>query len=441
MTALDSSTAESQQHAEEFFLWALASLQLKVESEQDGGYKLHVSEHMQGEFECSEVLRFSFGRSGESPSPDVRSARLGSPFWKRVVQCLRQLGHVVHAMPRRQPASVHQLAPCLFAHYDVQGGRVHLGGCSLDDHPLLRYTYLMDVVGGATAPQLFHVYRAPDGRPVDESLLRALCVNDVIPTGPKAPRVADEDATRWRAAGMQHAPDVAGDSHTEFLLATVIWCKFVQCKLLFEIGESRADLALSDWAQLLVDNVVAPPPFRCPATGKESYRLVTTDDGRITVPEAIAVCDESGRQVLLTELDTCENSGRRVLAEYLRTCPVTGARLLQSTLVACSQCRQDVDQRCLQGDLCLACRSLESVSHDDARMAQVLGDHPQLDRWSNWKLAETASVYVITARSFFRRRLVVVDRETLALRHVAEASLLSRRWTGIPPDQWEGYLK
>jgi hypothetical protein len=74
-------------------------------------------------------------------------------------------------------------------------------------------------------------------------------------------------------------------------------------------------------------------------------------------------------------------------------------------------------------------------------MAQVLGEYPSLDRWSRWKLSETRTVYVLSARSFFRRLLAVVDKETLQMTRLAESAPLSRIWNDIPPEQRESFLK
>ena len=43
----------------------------------------------------------------------------------------------------------------------------------------------------------------------------------------------------------------------------------------------------------------------------------------------------------------------------------------------------------LEGDRCPACRHLVPTTKDDPRMARILDAFPKLDRWRNWKVAET----------------------------------------------------
>ncbi len=224
------------------------------------------------------------------------------------------------------------------------------------------------------------------------------------------------------------------------MLATVIWCKLAVGKLLFELGDSSAEKPFGLWAQQLADGVAKPPPFRCPATGRESYHVVATDDGRITVAESIASCECSGRRVLDSDLEICAVTGRRVLGEYLQTCAVTGERVLADKMVTCGQCCQEVSPRAVSGGRCRACRSLQGVARDDPRLARILGEYPKLDRWSRWRLAETVDVYVLTATSLFRRLLLVLNKESLEATHVAEGFRLAGDWSEVPPSQWDEFL-
>mgnify|MGYP001764805059 CR=1 FL=1 len=81
------------------------------------------------------------------------------------------------------------------------------------------------------------------------------------------------------------------------------------------------------------------------------------------------------------------------------------------------------------------------VSKSDPRMARVLDEHPRLDRWRTWRLAETATVYVLVARRWFSRLLVVVNKETLELRRLATGGGLTSAWHDVAADQWELALK
>jgi hypothetical protein len=350
------------------------------------------------------------------------------------------MGKVVHAAPAGQPDSVRQLTSRLFDAYTVDGGSVRLGGCTLEDQPLLRHTYRIRSANSKTDDRLAHIHTSIEGRPVDDNLLSTLQVEDLVPFEGKPPRVSDEDARRWADAGKRRAPIVAQDEQAELLVTAVVWCKYFHCKLLFEIGEARADLSFDGWAQLLVDGAIEPPPFECAHTGHSSYHLLAIDDGRMTVPEAITECEESGRQVLESDLVTCAASRRRVLPELLHACPVTGERVVPSAMATCSMCRQSVSPLCLVGDRCQACRTLRAIRADDPRMARALGEFPRLDRWSRWRIAETDTSYIVTAKSFLRRLLLVLSKEPLDATHLATGSRFGHRWVAVPQEQWKEYL-
>jgi hypothetical protein len=84
---------------------------------------------------------------------------------------------------------------------------------------------------------------------------------------------------------------------------------------------------------------------------------------------------------------------------------------------------------------------MKSVKKADPRMARVLHEHPALDRWRHWRISETSRVYVLVARGLLRRLLIVVDKETLELRHLATGSRLSGGWTIVEPDQYAYALR
>jgi hypothetical protein len=422
----------------------LETLQLAAQRWGAEAYEFVVPADQREDFGGREVVRFGWNavagaHEGQAGTP-AEVLALGSPLGDQLLSRLKRLGPVVHAAPRGQPVSIHELASALFAPYRVEGGSVRLSGCSLEDQPLLRYTYGVrsrDADGGL---RLEHVYASPQQQAIEDDLLAALRVNDLTPLVARPPRLPDEQVAAWLAHGERQTPRLAGDRRADFLLTTVIWCKRASGKLLFELGESSAERSFDLWAQQLVDGTALPPPFRCAATGRESYHLVATDDGRITVADAIARCEHSGRRVLDSELETCAVTGRRVLGEFLRVCSISDECVLSGELVSCTQCRQEVSPHAISGGRCRACRSLQPVTPDDPRLARILGEYPKLDSWPRWQLAETASVYVLTARSLLRRLLLVLDKESLEALRVAEGFRLTRHWPEIPPAQWDEFL-
>jgi hypothetical protein len=439
-TTQQPSPSEVDLGTREFFLWALATLQLPAETHDDGVFEVRIPADRQGDFEGRDSVRFTF-------DPDCLASHAGivlltacSPLGRDILEQLARSGPTVHAVPQTQSVNVPELTSRLFEAYTVQGGSLRLGGLSLEDRPLLRYTYAVRSPDGGAGTRLVHVYASSEGRPIDEELLSALGARQLVPLHGRPPRMVLEQNAQWQEFGQQHAPLVAEGDQSDFLLATAIWCKFALGKVFFEIGDSRAETDFQGWAQLLVEGSVLPPPFRCPATGLQSHQLLAMEDGRITVPEAVTVCEESGRRVLTSDLEACCITNRRVLPEYLLTCPVSGDRLLQSVTVTCTQCRQAVSPRSIRGGRCAACRSMEAVPRDDPRVARVLGEYERLDRWGHWRLAETSRTYVLTARTLLRRLLVVVDKESLQIAHLADAGRFSSNWSDVLEVQRRDYL-
>jgi hypothetical protein len=56
-------------------------------------------------------------------------------------------------------------------------------------------------------------------------------------------------------------------------------------------------------------------------------------------------------------------------------------------------------------------------------------------------MSETSRVYVLVATGWLKRLLVVVDKETLELRHMATGSRLSHRWAAVEPAQFAYVLR
>lgn len=439
-TAQQTPAPEVDAATRQFFLWALATLQLPTDATEDGVFELLIPPEKQERFEGQEKIHFRFSGVDSSNGPGPAFLFLGSRLGTQILAELSQLGPVVHAAPATQSVSVSELTSRLFEAYTVQDGNARLGGCSLEDRPLLRYTYSIGSIDGGLGSRLVHVYASPDGRPIDDGLLSALGTRELAPFSGRPPRVSGTERSHWRDFGEQHAPIVADCERSELLLATAIWCKYAQGKVLFEIGDSRAETEFQGWAQLLVDGTILPPTFRCPETKLQSYQVLALDDGRITVPEAVAVCEESGRRVLTSDLESCCVTNRHVLPEYLHTCPVSGERLLQTVMVSCSHCRVEVSPHCIRGGRCAACRSMEAVPGDDPRVARVLGEYERLDRWPRWRLAETSQSYILSAHSLLRRLLIVVNKESLLVAHLAEAGRFSSSWTEVPETQRKDYL-
>jgi hypothetical protein len=81
---------------------------------------------------------------------------------------------------------------------------------------------------------------------------------------------------------------------------------------------------------------------------------------------------------------------------------------------------------------------MSAVTKDDPRMARLLGEYPRLDRWPQWRMSETLTSYLAIGSGVWRRLLVVADKETLELRHLASGHRLSKRWSPLSPTDYQG---
>ena len=337
--------------------------------------------------------------------------------------------HLIHVAPANQPCSAHQIAERLFPAYSVDGGNVHLAGCTLEDRLFLR-------LGFCRREESIEIYVDADGHEVDGQLVEALGMTTVIglerPPRPFEPEIERLMAAGSRAAARRFPPD----SPPGLVATAALWCKFAQGKLRFAVGQDTADLPFAGWSRTL-----RPPPFVCPYTSVSTFHLAATDDGRIVPAEQIEICAETKRRVLSGDLVTCSVTGRRAVRDVIATCPISGKEVLRNEMVECSVCGQRISPAAIRRNQCTACRKLQPVSKADPRMARLLDEHPLLDRWQNWRISETAAVYVLTAAGWFKRLLVVVDKESLELKLLATGNRIFSAWHVVEPSQYDYVLR
>ncbi len=337
---------------------------------------------------------------------------------------------IEYTVPADQPQSVHQIAERLFPAYNVAGGSLHLAGCSLDD----RLFWLAEV---GSPPNVVNVYLDPEGKPVDAELVEQLGMSHLTELEKPLQLIEPNQATFIESAARRLCDESVDerDSSTPVSL-TAMWCKFVEGKLRFVIGENTADLPFEGWVRPL-----QPPPFVCPYTGAETFNVAATDDGRIVAAEKIETCQETGARVLEEDLETCAVSGQLAVKELVEACPVSGQRVLVANMTTCSTCGEDVSPSSLRRKQCSACRKPTSLDKDDPRMARVLHEHPLLDRWNRWRISETSTVYILVGSGWFRQILAVVDKESLELKRLATANRLATAWNVVDPTQHEHVLR
>ncbi|MHB8863380.1 MAG: hypothetical protein ACYC6N_13310 [Pirellulaceae bacterium] len=433
-----------------FVLWCLEALGLHARPDEAGIYCLEIPGQQAIAGSASPHphaglagRRFVFDDANvvtrEVPET-VERLTFASPLGQWLCEQLRGGAWPVQAAASHQPTSVHELTAQLFAPYQVDEGRIYLAGCSLEDRPFLRLSFF-NAQAPAGGAQVVHCFGTSDGQLLNERLIEDLTLDALTPlTGPT--RRFDPDVLRqWTEVTSRQFETSRAEGEWLLLAATLVWCKYAEGKLTFTIGARSVDVAFAGWGRLLADRRIIPPPYTCPVSGRSSYWLGATEDGRITAAEGIATCEVSGRRVLVEELERCDETGQRVLPEFLLTCPVTGHRVLSALLKRCAMCQQQVSPRAIEEERCSACRGLTPITKEDPRMARVLDAHPKLDRWRNWKVAETASVQIFVGISTLRRLLIVVDKHTLDVLHVAGGARLSSRWTDATPVQrteWVG---
>jgi hypothetical protein len=71
----------------------------------------------------------------------------------------------------------------------------------------------------------------------------------------------------------------------------------------------------------------------------------------------------------------------------------------------------------------------------------IFGEHPGLDRWKNWRLAETATVYIARAEGVVQRLLAVADKESLAVKRLATATRFAPNWIDVSEAEHAELLK
>ncbi len=413
-----------------FVLWSLENLGAVVTRDDRGRFCARLPEDYPDPFGAGDELEFSFGKDDLS---------VDGPFFCWWIRQLDARHRVFHAAPEDQPRSVHELSSLLFSAYQFPKGKIHLGGCTLEDQALLRFTYTSSEATVPATGELVHTFLTTEGQAVKPAWIRTLGLGRLTAYPQKPPAIGAAQAAKWQEMIGQQAEGQHGPvSNNQLLAITVVWCKYAEGTLVFSADDRAVEVPFSGLAQLFSSQT--PPPVVCPVTGKSSHEVEVLDDGRITVPDAVGICEISGKRVLTVELTTCETTGKTALAEYFETCPVSARRVLRDEFQACAMCGQSVAKDILKQKNCSACNSLHPVRKDDPRIARVLGQYSKLDRWRGWRIGETASVYVLTATAVLRRLLLVLDQDTLEPRRIAFGSRLHRRWNVLPPAQWPEYL-
>ncbi len=410
----------------DFVRWALAQLELIVCEEPDV-LRLQLPEADQASFAGQTELKLPLQRTTQDDS--CEAIDLDSRFGRWLLAKLQVLGPAVSIRPTQQPTAVNDITQKFFAAYQVEGGRVHLGGCQLDDYAFLRLSFIAADDKGHG--ELRHTFVAHDGSAVSDQLVHDLGLLEVEPILQLPPRIDDAALQSLITAGRRVAAQTTTSrdpnaTTVEPVAVSLVWVKHASGKLHFTINNTTVSLPFSGWAKLL-----QAQSYTSPQSGASSFHLAATDDGRIDAFDQIATCEQSGQRVLQQELVTCSVTGKHVLEEFTETCPVSGKPCLTEQFTTCPTCQQQVSQQALTEGICTACRHMSKIKKDDPRLVWILGEHAGLDRWNHWQLSETKNVYIAQASRWTKRLLVVVDKETLAVHHLAIAGKFGSVWVPV----------
>ena len=130
----------------------------------------------------------------------------GSRLMAQLIDQVRTLGSAAHAAPRIQPTAIREVSERLFGAYTVDGGRVQLEGCTLEDRPILRLTCRVRIEGLEPRDELFDVCVDDQGRAVSQETALELGLDDLIDP-PQPPRFDAATLTAMMTAARTAAED------------------------------------------------------------------------------------------------------------------------------------------------------------------------------------------------------------------------------------------
>jgi hypothetical protein len=325
-------------------------------------------------------------------------------------------GGAWEAEPDGEPCTIHELAARLLGPYQIRDGNVRLAGCTLDELAHLR-------IGRAlSSGEVRYQYFGSDGSILASGEVERFGFEHLhkVPsrlrrsdhTGIEKWTVAASDAERRLAdTRVERDTSVVEAAKCTIVDLTVIWSRRASGKIViqFDAGAS-VPLAFDGWARDFFSGQQKAPKFLCPATHLESYSLVMLEDGTVTVAEAVACCEVSGAELLISSLDTCQLSGKRVDKQLLAACSITGKRAIADQLIACDWCGEKVVPGVISKGRCDRCRHLRTIASHDFRLRPLFESNSGIEarlgrgRWTGWI---DANLGVLVGSRFGQKELIV----------------------------------
>jgi len=341
---------------------------------------------------------------------------------------------LVSYVPASEPHAVHEIAANMFAAYTIDGGTVHLGGCHLEDAPVLRFTRAghADASTGQPSESATHAFFDSHGQPLADAVVRQLHLTQItLPAEPKPAQAADD----WAApiAAAEHL--LGGDLHAPELAVSLVLAKWAQGQLQVTIGDEALAISFAGWTRTLT-----APPAICPQTGSETYHLTTLSDGQIAAAEEVVLCEATDQRILRSDSVRCCVSGMQVSKACCEPCPVSGELALPANFAECPCCHGRVSSVQLTKAGCGGCDSRLAAPRDDARLASILSAAPKLGRYKHWRLADTATHWIAETGGILWRVLVVVDKQTGQVTHAAHRSRFASVWRTLSQEERRSQL-
>jgi len=405
----------------QFTLWALSALNLRTEFDGDRFYTLYPPNGDRAAFNGASRIQFTFDTEVKRNS--VERIEPGSPLLRWITRQLHKLGPAVQLTPLVQPVSVHEIASALLPHYSMNGGKVHMGACQIEQRPILRLTL---AVKSGEGPPVVESHYSRSGEQLSAELVDDLQLQETSPTARWNSRFSAGDIQSWTASAVGSN----GSDPPDVLHAAIIWCNYASGEIAFTARGQTAVAGFEDWARLLVKPDYQAPQFECKTTGRRSYDVELTSDNRFTVAGAVEQCPESGARLLSSGLSRCEYTGRRLNRALLQECPVTGARIDAAAMQTCAATGMKVNPACLRRGCSPAALNPAPVTHHDTRLAALLEKHPGLATYSGWRLCETITRYVFSAGRL-KHLLLVVNPENNEIEHASLGNRVLGRWRTV----------
>ena len=372
--------------------------------------------------------RLRRGKDDAAPAVDLQS---DSPA--AILDWVLQQGaaqqQLASYVPTSDPHAVHEIVASMFAAYTIDGGTVHLGGCHLQDTPILRITRAghADASTGAAAESVTHAYFDCQGQPLADEVVRQLHLTEVaLPEEPKPAQSTEQ----WSPAIAAAESLLGGDLHEPERVASVVLAKWAQGQLQVTIGDESLAINFAGWTRTL-----SAPPAICPQSGRETYHLTTLGDGRIAAAEQVVTCEESGERILRSSSVRCCVTGKQVDKACCEPCPVSGELALPEGFAECDCCHGRVSRVQLTKTGCCGCDGRAEVGRDEPRLAAIISATPKLGRFKKWRLAHTDALWIAETGGLFSRYLVVIAKQSGQVCHAARRGRLARAWRPLSEDE------